>query len=96
MTDSLPNQGKPEIQAVFKIDASGFQRDCERFAKALNEAMKASARIDAAKRERVARLLVEASLPRGFRWAVDHPKLVRFYYRLRPSKRPTIYRRWIP
>jgi hypothetical protein len=41
--------------------------------------------------EAAARAKVLDVLPRGFKWTIDHPRLVALYFWIRPSKRPTMY-----
>jgi hypothetical protein len=41
-------------------------------------------------RERAARALVLASLPRGFKWAIDHPRLLRVARRLHIWRPPVM------
>lgn len=43
-----------------------------------------------AERERAARTVAVSHLPRRLFWLVDHPRLLRLFYRLRPSWRPMV------
>lgn len=56
----------------------------------VNEAAARLAEHRAYNQEKMARVLALASLPRGLKWFISHPKLMRAYYRVRPSKRPTM------
>lgn len=44
----------------------------------------------AAERERIARALIVESLPRGLGWMVDHPRVLKLFYRVFPRRRPVM------
>lgn len=56
----------------------------------VDDVARQKARDEARKRESMAGRYLLQSLPRGLKRLVDHPKALRVYYRLRPTKRPTI------
>lgn len=45
----------------------------------------------ARQRESFARQMLEMALPRWMHRLIDHPRLLGWYFRLRPSARPTMY-----
>lgn len=80
---------KPPPRSVFRItgvvDEEQFQSNF------LNDLVNRLSATRAANLERLARQVARTYLPRRLGWLVDHPRLLRIAYKLRPSWCPMIY-----
>lgn len=97
MTDAIPprmNDRSPLVFPTADQDKSNAECAAEIHrwdTDFMNAAVRGLATIQTGQRERLARRAALTYLPRGLKWLVDRPRLLRVVYKLRPSWRPTIY-----